>query len=260
MRTRIGIALVLLLVLVGVITAAENPFPGTWKLNLSKSKVTGDTMTFEKTASGAIRYTASGVSYTFKVDGTEYKGAFADDLVAWKQIDDHTWEDTFKRRGRLESTETTKLSADGKTMTVVSRGTKTNGEKWEATTVYERLTGDKGLIGKWRDKEAKMNVGSPSILVIKASGADGLMFTIGSTSGDLKFDGKDYPIMGAGVATGTTLALKRTGPRSLDVVTKSGGKPYSRETYTVSQDGSIMTVKGSSVAVNEPYTVIYERQ
>jgi hypothetical protein len=259
MRIRMGAVLVLLLAFGGGLAAAENPFAGTWKLNPAKSKLTGDTMKFEKTPSGAIRASASGVSYTFNVDGKEYKGAFGEAIV-WKQIDDHTWETTYKQKGILLSTDTSKLSADGKTLTVVSKGTKPSGATFQDTIVYERISGDKGLLGGWRDKAVKIS--SPMIMEIKPSGPDGLLFTsVGyKWTCDAKFDGKDYEVTGPTVPAGIAVTLKHTGPRSFEMLTKQNGKPLSRDTYTVSPDGHTLTDAGSAVAVNEPYTQVFERQ
>jgi hypothetical protein len=216
-------------------------------------------MKFEKTASGAIRSSASGVSYTFNVDGKEYTGPFGE-VIVWKQIDDSTWETTYTQKGILLSTDTTKLSPDGKTLTVVSKGTKVNGETFQDTVVYERIAGEKGLLGRWRDKEVK--VSAPETLEIKPSGKDGLLMTsIGyKWTFEAQFDGKDYPVTGPTVGAGITGALKHTGPRSLDLLMKKSGKPLFRETYTVSRDGRTLTVAGSPVAVNEPYTEVFERQ
>lgn len=259
MRIRVGAALVLVFAFASGLAAAENPFAGTWKLNPAKSKLTGDTMKFEKTASGAIRSSASGVSYTFNVDGKEYTGPFGEAIV-WKQIDDHTWETTYTQKGILLSTDTTKLSPDGETLTVVSKGTKPNGETFQDTVVYERIAGEKGLLGRWRDKEVK--VSAPETLEIKPSGPNGLLMTsLGyKWTFEAKFDGKDYPVTGPTVGAGITGMLRRLGPRSLHLVVKKSGKALFRETYTVSQDGRTMTIVGSPVAVDEPYSEVFERQ
>jgi hypothetical protein len=259
MRISTGAVLVLVLAFAGGLAAAENPFAGTWKLNPAKSKLTGDTMKFEKTASGAIRFSASGVSYTFNVDGKEYTGPFGE-VIVWKQIDDHTWETTYTQKGILLSTDTTKLSPDGKTLTVVSKGTKPNGETFQDTVVYERIAGEKGLLGRWRDKEVK--VSAPETLEIKPSGKDGLLMTsIGyKWTFDAQFDGKDYPVTGPTVGAGMTGVLRHIGPRSLHLVVKKSGKPLFRETYTLSRDGRTLTIVGSPVAVDEPYSEVFERQ
>jgi hypothetical protein len=259
MRVKIVAVCVLVFALAGGLTAAENPFAGTWKLNPAKSKFTGDTMKFEKTPSGAISWSGSGLTYTFNLDGKEYTGPLGE-AVVWKQIDDHTWEATSKRKGILLSTDAWKLSPDGKTLTVVSKGTKPNGETFQDTVVYERISGEKGLLGGWRDKEVKIS--SPDTLTIKASGEDGLVFTAEAYKSrcEAKFDGKDYPITGPTVPEGLTVALKRTGPRSYEEVAKQKGKPLLKSTYTVSPDGRTLTQVSAPIGVNEPYTAVYERQ
>jgi len=259
MKIRLATVLAVVLALGGGLAAAENPFAGTWKLNPAKSKLTGDTMKFEKTASGAIRWSGSGVSYTFKVDGKEYTGPFGE-AVAWKQIDDTSWQTTSTQKGILLSTDTSKLSPDGKTMTVVSKGTKPSGETFQDTVVYQRISGDKGLLGRWRDKQVKLS--APATLEITPSGQDGLLVkSVGyKWTSDAKFDGKDYPVTGPTVPAGVTVVLKHTGLRSFELLMKQSGKPLFRETYKVSQDGRTLTVAGSAVAVNEPYTEVFERQ
>jgi hypothetical protein len=145
-------------------------------------------------------------------------------------------------------------------MTIVSKGTKPNGEKFEDTTVYERISGEKGLMGGWRDKQVK--VSSPGTVVLTPSGKDGLLFKsldYNSTC-DAQFDGKDYPVTGPTVGEGITLALTHAGPRSFKLVMKKSGKALFRDTYTVSKDGRTLTAVGSAVAVNEPYTEVFDRQ
>jgi hypothetical protein len=248
-----------MLAFAGGLAAAESPFAGTWKMNPAKSKLTGDTMKFEKTPSGKIRSSASGVSYTFNVDGKEYTGPFGEAIV-WKQIDDSTWETTYTQKGILLSTDTTKLSPDGKTLTVVSKGTKPDGETFQDTTVYERIAGEKGLLGRWRDKEVK--VSAPETLEIKPFGPNGLLMTsLGyKWTFEAKFDGKDYPVTGPTVPAGLTGVLRHIGSHSLHLVVKKSGKALFRETYTVSRDGRTLTIVGTPVAVDEPYSEVFERQ
>src|ERR1700679_3483951 len=55
--------------------AVDTPFAGTWKLNLDKSRLVGDTVTFTP-AGEEMRFTGGGESYAFKTDGSEKKTRF----------------------------------------------------------------------------------------------------------------------------------------------------------------------------------------
>lgn len=92
--------------------------------------------------------------------------------AAWKQLDGSSWETTYKKGERVLSVDTSKLSADGKTMNIESKGTKPNGEKFDVTSVYVRIAGQSGLLGTWKSKEVKLS--SPAVLEMKLSGADGM--------------------------------------------------------------------------------------
>jgi len=259
MQSRSATSCLIVVLMAAGLAAAENPLAGTWKLNPAKSKFTGDTMKFERTSSVKIEGSGAGLAYTFKIDGKEYSGPVGE-LVAWKQVDDHTWETTYKLKGTLTNTDTSKLSSDGKTMTITSRGTKPNGESFEDTSVYTRMSGDSGLFGTWKSKEVKIS--SPEVMKFTPSGSDGIVWEIVDikASCNAKFDGKDYPAAGPTVPAGFTLALKRTGPRSFEFTSKQNGKPLSTGTLTVSQDSRTLTNVGRPVAVNEPVTAVYEWQ
>src|ERR1700752_443753 len=99
---------------------AENPFAGTWKVDYSKSHVTGQTISFTSEAGGAVRFAEPNENYTFKLNGTDTKNTFGD-TVQWKQIDDHTWKELTKEKSVIV-TDTWALSSDGNTLTVTGSG------------------------------------------------------------------------------------------------------------------------------------------
>lgn len=115
MKARLVLSAVLTLVSAGHLAAADEPFMGAWKLNLTKSKLAGDLVKFEEAPGGAIKQTAAGISSTFKTDGRDYPAPFGR-VVAWKQVNDHTWESVLKHDGKPFVTATTQLSADGRVM------------------------------------------------------------------------------------------------------------------------------------------------
>jgi hypothetical protein len=250
---------VIVLAAVAACAAASLPYAGKWKMNLAKSDFGEETITFTQAGPGQMQYSADGMSYTFRMDGKDYPSLLGR-TAAWKQIDPHTWETTSKLNGKVLSTTTRKLSADGATLTEEAKGPKPAGGTFDETTVYQRVSGGPGLPGKWRTKNYKSS--SPDVMELAASGADGLTLTIADYQAtcNAKFDGKDYAATGPTLPAGLTLAIQKTGPRSFDMTEKQDGKALYKSTFTVSADGKTLTETGSAVGVSEKYTAVYDRQ
>jgi hypothetical protein len=237
--------------------AAETPFAGTWKLNLDKSTLTGDTVKFSSTA-GSMRMTGGGESYEFKTDGSESKTRFG--TAAWKKIDDNTWEETDMVKGRVDSKTTWTLSADGKTLTARVTGDKPGGGSFDDTSTYVRTAGTNGLTGTWKDKEFKGS--SPSVFTLSDT-ENGLTFdepdfklkAVG------KFDGKPGTVEGPSIPPGASFVLTKVGPRSFKMTRTQNGKPLDMATWTVSADGKSMTVVSRTAGTTDPPTKeVYEKQ
>jgi hypothetical protein len=239
--------------------AGDLPYAGRWKLNVAKSDFGETTIGFTKAASGQMQFTAMGMSYDFQVDGKDYP-AFFGRTATWKQIDPNTWETTFKQDGKLITTDTVKLSAEGKTLTINSKGPKPAGGTFDQTSTYERLSGGPGLEGKWKTKNVQTT--APTVIELVPSGPDGLAIRIPDfqITCDAKFDGKDYPASGPTVPPGLTLAIAKSGPRSLDISEKLNGKPLVKLSFTASEDGKTLTETGGAVGSSEKFKAVYDRQ
>jgi hypothetical protein len=137
---------------VGQAVAADN-WVGTWKLNVSKSRVgstaiRAQTIKFEVTADG-IKLTSDGMDaegkpmhgeYTSKFDGKDvpYTGNPMADAATPKRIDDNTYENTWKKAGKATVTAKVSVSKDGKTMTITQTGTDAKGAPVSSVAVYDR--------------------------------------------------------------------------------------------------------------------------
>jgi len=77
--------------------------------------------------------------WTGKFDGKDYPvtGDPSSDTRAIKQIDDHNYELTVKKGGKLTMTGKAVISADGKSRTVTVRGANA-GKMVESTSVYDK--------------------------------------------------------------------------------------------------------------------------
>lgn len=258
MQTPLLTACVVAALTAGCVAAADNPFLGVWELNPAKSRMRGTTTTFEQTPSGDIRSTDEQLSYTFKTDGREYD-APGGGKITWTQSDDKTWTSITKQDGNTIVTSTRTISPDGKTMTVVSKGTEPSGEAFEDTTVFERVSGGSGLIGQWRTGNVRIR--APRAFSIEPNGEDGIILNFLGMDATCaaKFDGKDYALTGRTFAN-AKLAIQRKGPRSFELIQKQNGKALYRFTFTVSADGKTMKSKEAPFGVKKETMAVYDRR
>lgn len=239
--------------------AADAPYAGKWKMNPAKSNFGESTVTFEQMPGGQIKMTMDGQSYTFKLDAKDTMTPWGT-TNAWKAVDTKTWETTEKINGKVMSTSMTKLSGDGKTLTIDSKRVKPDGGTSNDSMTLDRVSGGPGLAGKWKTK--KLTSSSPESLSLTPRGNDGLTISIGDGGGvcDAKFDGKDYPATGTLWPAGWTCAVAKKGSNAIDLTWKREGKEMYKSTLTAAADGKSLTETGSAAGINEKFTVVYERQ
>ena len=242
---------------VGVTMAADSPFIGKWKMNPEKSKFAGATTTYEMLPSGEMQMTADGQTFKFRIDGKEYPAEFGA-TAAWKQIDPSSWETRYKM-GTMTTVATTRISADGKTMTVNSKGKKPNGEDIVENATLQRVSGGPGLAGKWKSTKVQTTA---EMWEITANGEDGLTFKIVDYNAvcAVKFDGKDYPCTGPTMPKDFMMSAKKTGARTIDFSEKMGGKTMYSDIFTVSADGKTLTDDSGAAGSTERMKIIYDKQ
>ena len=148
------IALSISLVFVSVVALGfqNNPQLGTWKLNEAKSKFAGkarnQTVVIEA-AGDQIKVTVDGVDesgaaahneWTGKFDGKDYPitGDSTADARYYRMVDKNTWDIANKKGGKTILTGRVVISADGKTRTVTTNGTDSQGKKVSNVAVYDR--------------------------------------------------------------------------------------------------------------------------
>lgn len=131
---------------------SKDLFAGKWTLDLSKSQFTPGpgpserTMTLEMKNDSLHHLTdtyggnggLSTIEYTAKFDGADYPiEGTAIDTVSLKHLDANTIERIGKVRGKPAETCTMKVSSDGKTLTMIVKGSY-YGTSYGSTQVYNR--------------------------------------------------------------------------------------------------------------------------
>jgi hypothetical protein len=243
----------------GLGVSADAPYAGKWKMNMAKSDFGEMTMSYEQMPDGEIKASMEGQSYTFKTDGKDFMTPWGS-TMAMKAIDANTWEETDKTNGKVTSTSTIKLSADGKTMTVDSKNTLASGGTSNDSMTLQRVSGGPGMSGKWKTKNLKTS--SPDTLTLTPKGSDGVTIAVGNEGGtcDAKFDGKPYPATGPMWPAGWTCVIAKNGARGLDVSWKKDGKEMFKATMTVSDDGKTLTEVSAPPGSTEKVKAVYEKQ
>jgi len=117
--------------------AGSHATSGSWQVNHVSQSANGLLTTYKTDGDTLTMSTPSGIGYTAKLDGTDYpvKGSYNYNSVSLTRVDDHTFQETDKKDGKVIWTGTTTVSPDGKTMTTVGTNTQTGRT---ATVVYEK--------------------------------------------------------------------------------------------------------------------------
>jgi hypothetical protein len=153
MNTRIAVVAVALSFVGSAACFAANPHMGTWKLNEAKSKLApgmGKNMTVVYAEQkDKMKVTVDGVDKDGKpthsvwvgtADGNAYKtkGNLAWDAAVYKVVNDHTYEITTMKGGKVFTNGKSTVSADGKTPTVATEGTGADGKKFRNKAVFDK--------------------------------------------------------------------------------------------------------------------------
>ena len=136
--------------------AADDPFVGTWKLNLAKSKYNpgpppkSGSNIFEL-APGGLKLIVRNVDtggkptsfervelYDGKTHPARGEGRIGPDAISAKRVDPYTIEVTSYKNGKVITQTTRKVSKDGKTMTSTSKGTDAEGYSLNELRYFEK--------------------------------------------------------------------------------------------------------------------------
>lgn len=135
------------------LTAADDPLMGTWKLNVSKSKLAPtrqrNIMRKHEPIQGGMKVTFTGSdannkatewSFSAKFDGKEYPvtGQAPFDVISLKRLDPYTVEGTSKKDGHLALAFRWQVSKDGQTLTRTDKRTYPPKQAGTSTETYEK--------------------------------------------------------------------------------------------------------------------------
>ncbi len=239
--------------------AADSLFSGTWKLNVDKSKLTGDTFIITALPGGMMHFVSgSSMSYDFACDGKPH-AILADRTVTCTGSPETGYDYTTMAGTAVLAKSHRSFSPDG-TM-LMMKGTQMNadGTTTDYEDTYKRESGSKGLVGKWISVKAK--TGSDAMKI--AISGDTIHVEWPSEKGyaTAKLDGTFAPVMGPNIPPGAMASYKASGPAKMHWVNKYKDKVLAEGTQTVAADGKTITEEvWEAGKYSERATLIWEKQ
>jgi hypothetical protein len=135
---------------VAALAQSSDPWVGTWKLNVAKSKGVKSGSTVIESAGEGIKFTvdlvpvdgaASHWAFTANYDGKDYPvtgNSPYGNAVSLTRVDARTLRITSKQDGKVTTTATIVVSEDGKTRTTTIKGTDVKGQPVNVESFYEK--------------------------------------------------------------------------------------------------------------------------
>jgi hypothetical protein len=243
----------------GTLSAASDPLLGKWKLDPSRSKVT-DLM--RVAAAGENKYTLifnSGGVETLVADGTDQPALFGT-TVSITVLAPDNWKVVRKQDGRILLTGNWKLSQDGKTLTDHFTSNQSDGTTSTVDYTYLRSAGGSGFPGSWESQSDTVH--DAFEFQIQPYEGDGFSLINpgeGSTK-NMKFDGKDYPRQGPGVAPGSVSSGRRVNERTLELTDKIDGRISDTQQIELSPDLKTLTITMHPAGQSKPNIFVFDRE
>ena len=246
-----------------VLAFAQSPFDGTWKTNMTASKLSQKPIEFSVNNGMYDCESCSPKIKNLKADGQDQPVTGQNyDTLAVQAVDANSIQVTGKKGGKPEFDQTRTASEDGKTLTVSSTNYPADGSasyksesKW--TRVSNGPAGSNGTSGSWRIQ----NVSEDNAGLITTWKGDGNTLSMSTPTGvswEAKPDGKEYPVKGT--YAHETVSVKPVGDRSIEATYRRDGKVESVDKITVSADGKQMTTVSDNKRLGRVSTFVDKKQ
>lgn len=241
-------------------SAARDPFIGDWKLDPARSEV-ADLMKVQAVNGNTYAFDFGGGAETIVADGTDQPGTAGTTLAATIEGPD-AWRIVRKQAGRTIVDARWKLAQDGNTLSDDFTQFADDGQvSVHAMYLYHRTAAGPGFTGAWEG-----TIGMPSsqtaTLQIRPYDGDGLSFIYPSArlTRNLRFDGKDYPVVGPGAGDGATASARWVDDHTLALVDKIKGEIKRTYQLELSRDRKTVTQTAHPVGQHGATIFVFERK
>ncbi len=250
----------LVLAAAAIAVGDDHSFAGTWKMNLEKSHLTGETLTYTKLPSGMLHYSRGSVEFDYRTDGKEYeivpglKGT-------WMPAGENSWNWTESKDGKVLLVGHDSLSKDGNTLETTYTFYRPDDQSENSSSVCKRVSGGPGILGTWKNTKMSEGAAWTQVIEMPAPGEVSWRNIEGKQSWRGKCDGTEIADQGPLALTGNTSACKMIDTRTMEWTFKLNGKVTSMQRMTLSGDARTMdVVSWSPGKEGEKTTEVWDRQ
>jgi len=220
-----------------------SPWDGQWTLDESKSHFAAPTFTIAVSPNAVYHVDDGAIDYSFRCDGNPYPttgGGF----ISCTQTNPTTIVLKEKINGSDSTNTRWELSADGKTLTTITRLIQIGGSAKDKQLVYARDSNARdsdasGFSGHWKATRP-FDFRSKTVVLILNYNAFHLEYQDWGQFSDSRVDQPPKPILGANQPFGFSRSVKILDPRQLQTEDTYAGQVILRTTWKVSDDGKTL--------------------
>jgi hypothetical protein len=250
------------LCLLPVLAFAQSPFDGTWRTNMSESKLSQKPYTFS-VSNGMYDCDSCAPKINVKADGQDQSVSGQPyDTISIRVEVPGTIHVVTKKNGKTTSDSTRTVSRDGNSLGISSTNHPADGSPpFHAESMWTRVSdgpaGSDKTSGSWRVQD--VNEDSAGLTSTwKVSGDEVTMSTATGESWQAKIGGGESPVNG--IYANETVSVKKLGPSDLEITYKRDGKVYVVDRVTVAADGKKMTTVSDNKWLGRTSTFVDEKQ
>ncbi len=238
---------------------ADDPFIGKWKLDLTRSKLSGQTIEIQSVPDNGYKFKEDEHTDIILADGLDHPTHFGETMAITQKKPD-LWAITYKKGEKVLLETTWKVSKDGRTLTYTATGIRPNGQRFNNEMTAKRKGGGSGLAGTWETTAVRLS--SPREIYIEPfeSGGHSITFPGRNQTIRMKFDGREYPEQGPTVMEGATSSGRRLDERTIETTERIKGKVIETAKATVSADGRTYTLVVTEPDDPTPLVLVYQRE
>jgi hypothetical protein len=244
--------------------AAQSAFDGTWKVDIDNAQFPTKPYVYVL-QDGTYKCSSCVPPIEVKADGHDHMvtGHVYYDAVSIKVINDRSIVETDKKSGKTVTTETTTVSADGKTMKVeFSDSSQTNARPVTGTAITTRVeagpAGSHAISGSWKMSKMENVSENAAMITFKVEAGALHMSNPTGQSYDAKLDGTDAPFKGdPGL---TSVSVKQIDKNTIEETDKRDGKVIGLQRFEITPDGKTIHITVHDMLQNTTTTVSAAKQ